>query len=257
MFDGLGMSGENPAMSVHPVAAAGFGRSADAYERGRPGYPAAAIRWLAERVPLRAGVTVMDLAAGTGKLSRPLAATGARVIAVEPLAAMRHAIGSGIETLEGTAEAIPLPYSSADAVTVGQAFHWFDGEPALAEIHRVLRPGGSLALLWNTRRMEDAIHVSIERLIRPHCEQVPRHGTRAWREPFTRTALFEPLEEVEFAHEQRLDVHELDARVASTSAIAALPADERETVLREVRALAANGPVKLRYRCEVHVTRRT
>ena len=251
------MSGENRAMSVHPVAAAGFGRSADAYERGRPGYPTAAIRWLAERVPLSAGVTVVDLAAGTGKLSRPLAATEARVIAVEPLAAMRHAIGAGIEALEGTAESIPLPDSSADAVTVGQAFHWFDGELALAEVHRVLRPGGTLALLWNTRRMEDAIHLSFERLIRPHCEQVPRHGTRAWRDPFTRTPLFEPLEEVDFAHEQRLDAHELEARVASTSAIAALPADEREAVLRNVRALAAGAPVTLRYRCEVHVRRRT
>ena len=244
-------------MSVHPVAAAGFGRSADAYERGRPGYPTAAIRWLAERVPLRAGVTVVDLAAGTGKLSRPLAATGARVIAVEPLTAMRSAIGREIEALAGTAESIPLPDGSAGAVTVGQAFHWFDGEPALAEIHRVLRPRGTLALLWNARRMEDAIHVSIERLIRPYCEQVPRHGTRAWREPFTRTSLFEPLEEVQFDHEQRLDAHELEARVASTSAIAALPRDEREAVLRDVRALAASGPVTLRYRCEVHVTRRT
>ena len=170
---------------------------------------------------------------------------------------MRRAIGQEIETLEGTAESIPLPDNSADAVTVGQAFHWFDGELALAEAHRVLRPGGALALLWNTRRMDDAIHVSIERLIRPHCEQVPRHGTRAWREPFTRTPLFEPLEEVEFEHEQRLEAHELEARVASTSAIAALSAEVRVSVLCEGRSHAASGPVTLRYRCEVHLTGRT
>jgi ubiquinone/menaquinone biosynthesis C-methylase UbiE len=201
-------------------------------------------------------VTVVDLAAGTGKLSRPLAATGAHVIAVEPLEAMRRAIGPELEAVAGTAESIPLPDSSADAVTVGQAFHWFDGERALAEIHRVLRPASTLALVWNARRMEDAIHMSIERLIRPYCEQVPRHGTRAWREPFTRTALFEPLEETQFDHEQRLDAHDLEARVASTSAIAALPTSEREAVLRDVRALAANGPITMRYRCEVHLTRR-
>lgn len=243
-------------MQLHPIAAAGFGASADDYERGRPGYPSAAIGWLARKVPLRAGVTVVDLAAGTGKLSRPLATTGARVIAIEPLEAMRRVIGPEIEALEGTAEAIPLADRSADAVTVGQAFHWFDGSAALAEIHRVLRANGWLALLWNARRMEDPIHASIEQLIRPHCEHVPRHGTRAWREAFTRTYLFRPLEEVHFEHEQLLDADELGARIGSTSAIAALAAEERERVLERVRALAGTGRVRLRYRCEVHVTQR-
>jgi len=243
-------------MGVHPIAAAGFGVSADAYERGRPGYPSAAIEWLARRVPLRAGMTVVDLAAGTGKLSRALVATGARVIAIEPLEAMRRAIGPEVEALDGTAEAIPLPDTSADAVTVGQAFHWFDGGAALAEIHRVLRPNSSLALLWNARRMEDPIHASIEQLIEPHCEQVPRHGTGAWRQAFTRSALFGPLEEVHFEHEQLLDAEELEARIGSTSAIAALAAIERGAVLARVRALAGTGRVTLRYRCEIHVTQR-
>lgn len=243
-------------MAVHPIAAAGFGAAADAYERGRPGYPSAAIAWLARTLPLRTDTTVVDLAAGTGKLSRPLAETGARVIAIEPLAAMRRAIGAEIEVREGTAEAIPLPDRSADAVTVAQAFHWFDGPAALAEIHRVLRPGGALALLWNTRRMEDPIHVEIEQLIKPHCEQVPRHGTRAWREAFSSTELFGPLEEAGFEHEQMLDAEELEARIGSTSAIAALAADEREGVLERVRALAGRGRVRLRYKCEVHLSRR-
>ena len=253
---GYRQAGRISIVSVHPIAAAGFGASADAYERGRPGYPSAAIRWLARKIPLGAGVTVVDLAAGTGKLSRPLAATGARVIAIEPLEAMRRAIGPQIEALEGTAEAIPLPDAAADAVAVGQAFHWFKGNVALAEIHRVLRPNGLLALLWNTRRMEDAIHMRIEQLIRPHCERVPRHGTGAWREAFGRTELFGPLEETHFDHEQLVDAEQLRTRVASTSAIAALPEQERELVLEQVGALAGADPVRLRYRCDVHSARR-
>jgi len=243
-------------MEVHPVAHSGFSSAAGAYERGRPDYPGDAIRWLVERLGLRPGVAVVDLAAGTGILSRPVAATGARVIAVEPLEAMRRLIGSGIEALDGTAEAIPLPDRSADVVTVGQAFHWFDGDAALAEIGRVLRPGGFLGLVWNVRRLQDPIHAAIEQLIKSHCESVPRHGTGAWRHAFERTVLFGPLDEVRFAHEQLLDRETLTDRVGSTSAIAALPESERTRVLDGIRSLAEEGPVKLRYTCEVQVAQR-
>ena len=243
-------------MDVHPIAAAGFGSSADAYERGRPEYAGAAVHWLAGRVGLRPGVTVVDLAAGTGKLSRPLAATGARVIAVEPVEAMRRAIGPGVETVEGTAEKIGLPDGSADLVTVGQAFHWFDGDAALAEIHRVLRAAGSLALLWNVRRMEDRIHAAIEDLIKPYCERIPRHRTEPWRDAFARTELFGPLEEMQFPHEQVLDAEGLAAQVGSISAIAALPEDQRARILDRTRSLAGTGHVTLTYDCEVQVAER-
>lgn len=243
-------------MDVHPVAHAGFASGANAYARGRPGYPSAALHWLVQRLGLRPGAVIFDLAAGTGILSRALAATGARVIAVEPVAEMRRLVGPGIEAVEGKAEAIPLADRSADVVTVGQAFHWFDGDAALAEIHRVLRPEGFLGLLWNVRRMQDPIHAAIEDLIASHCESVPRHGTGAWRQALARTALFGPLEEVGFAHEQLLDREALAARVASTSAIAALPESERARVLEGVRALAEEGPVTLRYTCEVQVAQR-
>jgi SAM-dependent methyltransferase len=242
-------------MAIHPIATAGFGSSADFYERGRPGYPSAAIRWLTRRVGLRPGITVVDLAAGTGKLSHSLAGTGAQVIAVEPLEAMREAIRSGIRALEGTAEAIPLAGASADVVTVGQAFHWFDGDLALAEIHRVLRPGASLGLLWNVRCLEDPIHAAIEELIEPHCDRVPRHRTASWRVAFEHTSLFGPLEEGEFPHEQRLDAEGLAAQVGSISAIAALPERERTLMLERTRALAAHGEVTLPYRCQVQVAR--
>src|SRR5579864_1054082 len=107
---------------LHP-ATRGFGLAADLYERGRPDYPAPAIAWLVERLDLRPGRTVVDLAAGTGKLTRLLVPSGAEVIAVEPIAEMRAKI-ENLRVLEGTAEAIPLADASVDAVTVGQAFHW-------------------------------------------------------------------------------------------------------------------------------------
>lgn len=129
---------------VHPAAARGFSRSSALYERARPGYPPAAVAWLAECLGIGPGAAVLDLAAGTGRLTRLLATTGADVVAVEPVAEMRAAIGSG--ALAGTAEAIPVADGRVDAVTVGEAFHWFDGLRALAEIHRVLRPGGRLGL---------------------------------------------------------------------------------------------------------------
>jgi SAM-dependent methyltransferase len=151
---------------------------------------------------------------------------------------------------------MPLPDASADAVTVGQAFHWFDGEPALAEIHRVLRPGGHLALLWNVRLLDDPGQAAVEELIAPYTGEIPRHRSGEWRRPIEASALFGPLEERAFPNEQSLDAAGLVDRVASTSAIAALDSPERSALLERVRALAANGPVTLRYRCEVQLSRR-
>ncbi len=127
-----------------------FGAAADVYERARPGYPDAAVDWL---VPEGARA-VLDLGAGTGKLTRSLAARGLDVVAVEPIAEMRANLAAAlpeVRTLEGTAEAIPLEDDSVDAITVAQAWHWVDPERATAEAARVLRPGGTLGLIWNRR----------------------------------------------------------------------------------------------------------
>jgi SAM-dependent methyltransferase len=132
------------------VRARSFGAAAEAYERARPGYPAAAVDWL-----LPAGArTVLDLGAGTGKLTRALAQRDLDVVAVEPLEEMRATLAWVLpegRALEGTAEAIPLDDDSVDAITVAQAWHWVNPERATAEVARVLRPGGTLGLVWNRR----------------------------------------------------------------------------------------------------------
>ena len=239
---------------IHRAAAEGFSRSADAYQRGRPPYPEAALALVVERVP--AGGTVLDLAAGTGALTRPLAAAGLRVVAVEPVAEMRAALPRSVRALEGTAEAIPLGAAEVDAVVVGQAFHWFDGDAALAEIHRVLVSGGVLALLWNARIREDPLHAAIDELIEPHRGEVPGHRSGVWRTAFERTTLFDPLEEHSFPNSQELDADGLAARAGSISFIAALDPEARDRVLDDVRALAGGGTVTLPYRTEVQLCRR-
>jgi SAM-dependent methyltransferase len=237
---------------VHPAAATGFARSVEAYERARPEYPPEAIAWLARELDLRAGRTVVDLAAGSGKLTRPLAALGCEVIAIEPVAEMRAAIAPAARALEGTAEAIPLPDDSADAVTVGQAFHWFDGPAALAEIERVLRPGGALALAWNRRPVESStLWAAISELIAPYRDDAPSHGSGAWREAFAGRELAERR----FEFSQRLDADGLADRVGSISFIAALDDAQRARLLERVRALADDGPVDVPYVCELHVWR--
>jgi SAM-dependent methyltransferase len=136
-------------MELHPLASR-FADVAGNYERGRPEYPPAVIGALMAETGLSAGDPVADLAAGTGKLTRALAAAGLDVVGIEPLAAMRDVLAGIVganRAVEGVAEAIPLPDGSQRAVTVADGFHWFDGERALADIARVLAPGGSLALL--------------------------------------------------------------------------------------------------------------
>jgi SAM-dependent methyltransferase len=236
---------------IHPTAADGFSRSAEAYERGRPGYPDEAVRLLLSRLP--AGAVVLDLAAGTGKLTRPLVAAGLDVIAVEPLADMRAALPAGVRVLDGTAEAIPLQGAAVDAVVVGQAFHWFDGDAALREIHRVLRPDGLLALFWNRWVRDDPINRAVEELIAPYRGEVPTHRSNAWRAAFSRTRLFGPLEEHCFAHEQLLDPAGMEARVGSISFVATLDPAERSRLLDRVRELASPAGVTVPYRTEVQL----
>jgi ubiquinone/menaquinone biosynthesis C-methylase UbiE len=241
---------------LHPIAEHGFGEAAARYERGRPGYPRAALEHLARRLELGPGRSVIDLAAGTGKLTRPLLASSSEVIAVEPVAAMRAALPEEATVLDGTAESIPVAAGAADAVTVGQAFHWFDGDAALAEIHRVLRPEGLLALFWNRRVDEDPVNRAIDELVDPYRQSTPTHRHDTWRAPFERTSQFVLLTEHELPNEQRLDADGMEARVGSISFIAALDDAERKRVLERARAIAGEGTVTVPHRPEVLMWRR-
>jgi ubiquinone/menaquinone biosynthesis C-methylase UbiE len=239
---------------VHRAAAVGFARSAGAHERGRPSYPEAALAYVRDLLP--AGASVLDLAAGTGKLTRQLLAAGLRVTAVEPVAEMRAVLPPKATALDGTAERVPLGDESMDGVTVGQAFHWFDGEAALAEIARVLRSAGLLALLWNRRVEDDPVNEAIEELVAPYRETTPSHRSGAWREAFERTTLFSPLEERVFENATEQDADGIEARVSSISFIASLDEDELARVRERARAIAGPGKVTIPYRTEVHTCRR-
>lgn len=240
--------------------AGSFGKVAPEYERGRPDYPPAAADWIAEQAGLGPGRTVVDLAAGTGKLTRQLVRSGARVVAVEPLPSMLAqltALLPEVETFIGTAEATGLPDGSAAAVTVAQAFHWFATEDVLAEIARVLEPGGHLALIWNRRDLTQPIQADLTRIMASHRHGVPSHESGAWAIVMDATTLFSKVGEFHALFGQVLDAEGLSDRVASTSFIANLDGAERAEVLRKVRELAAGGTVELAYDCTVHLYHRT
>ena len=223
--------------------AGSFGRAAEEYELGRPGYAEAAL----DAVGLAADAVVLDLAAGTGKLTRQLVPRFARVLAVEPLDGMRAVLQRVVpeaEALSGTAEAIPLEDDAVDAVFVGEAFHWFASAATLDEIARVLRPRRTLAILfnqidgdfepplpeafWDTYRAE-AIEKPPEQTVR----------TGLWKAPFP--GPFEPPVEASFPNPVELERTQILAQAASWSMIAALPERERSALLARLGELLPDG----------------
>ncbi len=245
----------------HPGSRA-FELVADVYERARPEYPAEAVAWIADRLELRAGRTVLDLGAGTGKLTRALVATGANVIAVEPgkamMAELVHAVPEA-QAVQGAAEDIPLPDASVDAVTVGQAFHWFRHDEALPELHRVLRSQGGISLVWNSRDQDAPLQCDLTDLIARFFppDRPGGPGGGSWAQPLAESDLFEPLDERRFRFAQTLDADALVDRIASISFVAASPLEERlalEQRLREIVA-ANGGTVDFPYVTVVYVSR--
>lgn len=219
-----------------------FGSVAEAYELSRPAYAPDAIAWIAERLPLR---RVLDLAAGTGKLTRQLVDAGADVVAVEPDGEMRAVFARvlpGIELRAGAAESIPVPDASVDAVTVGQAFHWFRTNVALAEMYRVLRPGGGFALLWNVWDDDDPLMRALNDIVEALRPEGSYDAGR--RREIERSPLFRNVRRRGFRNGDELPAEAAVARVASVSALAAAAPDERERALDRVRALVGAGPVR-------------
>ena len=231
---------------------------ADLYERSRPGYPREAVGWVARRLDLRAGRTVLDLGAGTGKLTRTLVETGASVLAVEPGDAMRAELELAVpeaESLRGSAEEIPIPDTSVDAITVGQAFHWFRHDEAIPELYRVLRPRCGIALLWNTRDRESPIQRAVSELIAPFAPPGRQPAPDSSR-GIAASELFGPVEERRFPFEQELDADGLVKRIASISFVAAAAEDRRAALEQELRRVVASseGTVSFPYVTEVYVS---
>ncbi len=247
-------------MSIHPTAQAGFSRVAAAYERGRPDYPQAAIGWLGTRLGLRPGRLVVDLGAGTGKLTRQLLPFGARLLAVEPVEAMVDQLRAAVPSVEvraATADRTGLDSGSVDAVTAGQAFHWFSDLVTLREIHRILRPRGRLGLVWNMRDPEAPLWAEINSLLLPYEQGEPRQRTGAWRQNLEESQLFGPIASRAFRHEQRVTRQQLLDRVLSLSFIGVLDQAAQEQLRSRILELAAEyfpdpgPPIPLLYRTEV------
>jgi SAM-dependent methyltransferase len=236
---------------MHP-ATRGFDTSGERYDRGRPDYPDEAVDRLVHELgnPRR----VVDVGAGTGKLTRPLLARGLEVIAVEPAAAMRKLL-TATEVHDATADALPLEAGSADAVVAGQAFHWFATPEALAEFARVLKPAGRLGLIWNRADLNQPLQRRLGALMDPYRQDTPHHRSNAWRAVFDDRAPFALAAEHRIDSVQRLDADGVADRVLSVSFMAALPAAERDAVEERVRALAP-APVELRYITELSVYER-
>jgi SAM-dependent methyltransferase len=229
---------------VHAAARTGYTREADTYSRGRPDYPEALDGWLRGTLLLSPGKRVADVGAGTGKFTRLLAATGADVLAVEPVDAMRAELQGmpGVVALPGTAQALPMDASALDAVACAQAFHWFAQAAALDEFARVLRPGGRLGLVWNVRDESVDWVRRITELITPCEGDAPRFHKGDWRKPFPHPA-FSPLHEAAFAHahEGPPSVVIVD-RIMSVSFIASQPDSGRAAVRAALEELIATHP---------------
>jgi SAM-dependent methyltransferase len=227
-------------VTVHPTAREGF-VAGDVYERGRPNHPPAVV----EALEIRSDDVVCDLGCGTGKLTRLLHTTGAHVVGVEPLPAMlsvfrEHLPGTAV--VAGLAESLPVRDATFDLVVCANAFHWFRHDLAIPQIHRVLRSGGRLAIVWNRRDQLTGWAAEFWQITEEHRGDTPGYRTGAWRRALEASPLFGPIDERWFDHVQRADVDGLLARVMSISFIEVLSPQKRADVFDRVRHFLATHP---------------
>jgi SAM-dependent methyltransferase len=223
------------------------------YDELRPSYAPEAVAWVAQRGSLRDGSVVIDLAAGTGQLSRRLAPLGVDLIAVEPAANMRAVLEERLPTLrieDGTAEAVPAADRSVDAVVVGNAFHHFERWPAFAEIHRVLRPRGVLALFWAWSLEEEQLSLPLLQEIDQVVEATRTSNEiatayRSWSEVPSSATGFGPFERREFPVTHVIPSARLADLYATSSDVASLPEPVRRELLHRIRGLATELPETL------------
>lgn len=232
------------------------------YERGRPAYPDAVAGLLEDRLDLRAGSRVLDVAAGTGKLTRLLTGTPAAVTAVEPMPGMRRQLRAqvaGVAVVAGLAEALPFAAGGFDAVTVAQAFHWFALPQASRELRRVLRPGGRLALVTNRRRLVLPWVRELWAVVGRYERLAPRPASsRTWRAELDAAGDFGDFERHRLPHLQRFaSLEEFDARFLSISFVILLGESDRRALLRDLHAVVAGvDPLAVPLQTEIEVATR-
>ena len=229
---------------MDPRRALSFGAVADVYALARPTYPREALHFV---VPPGAG-RVLDLGAGTGKVTSGLLDLGLEVVAVEPDDAMRAHVDTRAESLAGTAEHVPLPDGMVDAVVAGQAWHWFDTARALAEVHRVLRPGGTLGLLWNVLDDSSAWAMELAEMLglEDRLSLVDREATS----PGAGCEVSGPWSRQLFAHTQAADADLVVANMASRSIVIVQEPKERSALLSRVRAALPVGQFHVPWICD-------
>ncbi|PLQ00554.1 class I SAM-dependent methyltransferase [Cupriavidus pauculus] len=231
--------------TIHHAAAQGFSSQADTYARGRPEYPAELGTWLRDTLGLAPGKTVVDLGAGTGKFTRLLLPTGASVIAVEPVDAMRAQLSGklpAVRAVQGSAESMPLPDASVDAVVCAQAFHWFANPAAMQEIARVLKPGGRLGLIWNVRDESVGWVARLTEIMTPYEGDAPRFYKGDWKKVFPADG-FGPLGLTRFPYTHTGAPEQVIVdRVMSVSFVASLPQPEQDAVRARLHAVIDADP---------------